>query len=238
MYKFIFGFLAGLAAASGYFLWGDPKRELSEGPEMSVESHDRRSLPHEPPQPVNARATPAVLGAERKTGGRGTAGATGGDGTSRSATPVPSPEKLDIPGGVLGADAAKATPLAELLGAFRVDCQFGPGGGGSWPRGNLFPHTAAWQGGLVTFDAVDIATGKARLKNFSGMTGTPDGELDVRVFATDSGLHFTVFKPDGELMAASVYASLDVQRKHIAVVSLHGPNLAHESAQFYGACTL
>jgi hypothetical protein len=148
------------------------------------------------------------------------------------------PPTAEIPGGALDEDAASRTPLKQLLEAFRIDCQYGPGFGGRWPKGELLPHGAAWQGGPITFDTIDLDAGTAKLKNSSGFTRTLDGELEVRVHATDTGLHFTVFAPGGELIVASVYGALDTQRRNAAVASFHGPYLEHESAQFYGACTL
>jgi hypothetical protein len=148
------------------------------------------------------------------------------------------PPTVEVPGGALDPYAASRAPLKQLLEAFRIDCQYGPGFGGAWPKGELFPHGAAWQGGPITFDTIDLDAGTARLKNSSGFTRTLDGELEVRVHATDTGLHFTVFAPGGELIVASVYGALDTQRRNAAVASFHGPYLEHESAQFYGACTL
>jgi hypothetical protein len=152
--------------------------------------------------------------------------------------PTESPAPPDIPGGALDEAGAAREPLEELFGSFRIDCQYGPGYGGRWPEGTLLPHTAAWQGGPITFDTVDLDAGTARLKNSSGLTRTLDGELEVRVHATRTGLHFTVFAPGGELIVATVYGALDAERRNLAVVSFHGPGLDHESAQFYGACTL
>jgi hypothetical protein len=148
---------------------------------------------------------------------------------------TPNDQFDEIPGGSV---TAPTPALASLFEAFRIDCQYGPGYGGRWPHGALLPHTAAWQGGPITFDTIDLEARTARLKTTSGLTRTLDGELDVRVHATDTGLHFTVFAPGGELIVASVYGVLDAQRRNPAVVSFHGPHFDHESAQFYGACSL
>ena len=121
--------------------------------------------------------------------------------------------------------------------AFRVDCLYGPGYGGNWSNGVASPHTAAWQGGQITFDTIDLAKGTALLKTTSGLTRTENGELEVSVQATQTGLHFTVFAPGGELIVATVYGTLDAQRRNATVASFHGPHLGNESAQFYGACT-
>jgi len=158
--------------------------------------------------------------------------------TEISVAPPGPPPRAEVPGGTLDAAAASRAPLKQLLEAFRIDCQYGPGFGGRWPKGELLPHGAAWQGGPITFDTIDLEAGTALLKNSSGLTRTLDGELEVRVHPTHTGLHFTVFAPGGELIVASVYGALDAQRRNSAVVSFHGPHLEHESAQFYGSCTL
>ena len=51
------------------------------------------------------------------------------------------------------------------------------------------------------------------------------------------GLHFSGFKPDGELLAMTVFGALDQAGRYRAVLSLHGTKFDHESAQFYGWCT-
>lgn len=148
---------------------------------------------------------------------------------------IPTVTSLEIPGGELTGDGEAG---AKLLDAFRIDCEYGPGHGGRWPRGMLTPHTASWQGGPITFDTIDLGAGTARLRNAPGLTRNLEGELDVRVHATDTGLHFTVFAPGGELIVATVYAAHDSQRRQLGVVSFHGPRMDHESAQFYGACSV
>jgi len=146
---------------------------------------------------------------------------------------------LELPGGGLTAQrSGDLVPLDKLLSSMRVRCVFDRGAGGQWPSGKLFPHTAAWQGGPVDFESVDILDNRARLVGSQGLTGTIDGITDIRVTATNSGLHFSGFKPDGELFATTVFGALDSDGRYLAVMSTHGTGFDHESAQFYGACTL
>ena len=70
----------------------------------------------------------------------------------------------------------------------------------------------------------------------TGATGSLDGETDARVTATDSGLHFSTFTPKGELVVTSVYAAADGTGRYLAVISRHGTEFDHESAQVYGTC--
>jgi len=146
---------------------------------------------------------------------------------------------LELPGGKLGAQrSGDSDSLDRLLSSMKVRCTFDRGAGGQWPSGKLFPHSAAWQGGPVDFESVDILDNRARLVGNPGVTGTIDGVTDIRVTASNSGLHFSALKPDGELFATTVFGALDSDGRYLAVMSTHGTGFDHESAQFYGACTL
>jgi len=148
------------------------------------------------------------------------------------------PPALELPGGGLNAKrSGDSGPLDKLLSSMKVRCTFDRGAGGYWPSGKLFPHTAAWQGGPIEFESIDILDNRARLIGNPGVTGTIDGVAEIRVTATNSGLHFSGFKPDGELFATTVFGALDSDGRYLAVMSTHGTGLDHESAQFYGGCT-
>jgi hypothetical protein len=240
VYRFLLGLILGAAAAAlALHLFGDDGRaddaqRMPGAADTSIAAapFDRDGSAVAQPETRSTGVAPDVQDA-----GTPTVDSWAGS-SAEVAAPVKNPA-AEVPGGVLDEieSAGEREPLESLLGSFRVDCLYGPGAGGNWPNGRVFPHTAAWQGGFVTLDTIDIAANKARLKASSGFTRTQDGELDVRVTATDTGLHFTVFAPGGELIVASVYAALDADRKHRAVITFHGVNLNHESAQFYGAFT-
>ena len=118
-----------------------------------------------------------------------------------------------------------------------VYCQFDAGAGGQWPRGRILAHGAAWQGGPLEFDAINLVEQTAQMTRNPWTAASPEG-TPLRVTATNSGLHFSGFKPDGELIAVTVFGALDSEERHMGVVSLHGTNLDHESAQFYGWCSV
>jgi hypothetical protein len=74
--------------------------------------------------------------------------------------------------------------------------------------------------------------------NGAGATGTLEGSIAIRVTATNDGLHFSGFNGRGELVAVTVFGALDSAGRYRAVLSMHGSQLDHESAQFYGGCTI
>jgi hypothetical protein len=228
----IIGFLLGAAAAAIIMTLLDDRHE------ERADSRDHVETPAtftDVPQPA-ARATARTPTSERATATRPDSSANLADEGSAAVPPTPI-RTAKIPGGSPGEDQDTNLPLKRLVEAFRIDCLYGPGYGGNWSNGMPSPHTAAWQGGQITFDTIDVASGTALLKTSSGLTRTENGELEVSVQVTQTGLHFTVFAPGGELIVATVYGILDAQRKNAAVASFHGPHIGNESAQFYGACT-
>jgi len=132
--------------------------------------------------------------------------------------------------------SARTAPLNALLNSIRVRCDFGPGGGGNWPNGNSQVHTAAWQGDEIVFESVDLEAEKAEMTGTQGATGSSAGKTDVLVTATDTGLHFSGFTPRGELVVTSVFGAVNGSGRYLAVMSRHGTQFDHESAQFYGSC--
>lgn len=151
---------------------------------------------------------------------------------------VPLQPELHIPGGRLeAARLPEPSPLDKLLDAFRVRCAFGAGAGGHWPAGKLFPHTAAWQGGPLDFENIDLTGLTARMVGNEGVTGSVQGVLEVRVTPTATGLHFAAFNPRGDLILTSVYGVRDASGAHRAVLTMNGQGMDNESAQFYGSCT-
>lgn len=144
---------------------------------------------------------------------------------------------LAMSGAQLAADpASRPAELAALLRAVSIDCEFGPGGGGQWPNGKLNVHGASWQGGPIAFEAVDIEAGTAQMQGSVGATGSLDGKSEVRATAANQALHFSGITPKGELVVVSVFAKTNEPSRHLAVISRHGTQLDHESAQFYGTC--
>jgi hypothetical protein len=151
----------------------------------------------------------------------------------------PRQSSLEIPGGQLGEQRfGDIAPLDKLLNSMSVYCTFDAGAGGMWPHGKLLPHSAAWQGGPLEFDAINLAEHTAQLTRHPWTTSMSDSATTLWVTATDTGLHFSGIKPDGELLATTVFGALDSEGRYRSVLSLHGARLDHESAQFYGWCTV
>jgi len=154
-----------------------------------------------------------------------------------NAAPMPA-ATLGLPGGNLDArDRDTIPPLDKLLGSMSVFCTFDPGAGGQWPKGRIFPHTAAWQGGPIEFDAINLAEHSALMTRHPWAVASAESAVSVSATATGSGVHFSGFNPEGELLALTVFGALDFQGRYRAVLSLHGTKMDHESAQFYGWCT-
>ncbi len=150
----------------------------------------------------------------------------------------PARAELQLSGARLDADrAAGESPADKLLDSPNAYCVFDPGAGGQWPKGTLLAHTAAWQGGPIEFESIDLAANHAQM-NGSGVTGTLEGSIGIRVTATNDGLHFTGFNGRGELVAVTVFGAVDSAGRYRAVLSMHGSQMDHESAQFYGGCTI
>lgn len=237
MNRFLAGLLLGAVATTLVALSMWPEEPLAHSgagaasDDREVTTEDKANPPRQGSETELARGAdepPPLQATPSDTSSRLSA-----SGTLR-ASGLPS---LEIPGGKLdGARAAAPAPQDVLLGAFRVRCAFGDGAGGHWPAGRLTPHTAAWQGGPIDFDAIDLSTSMARMLADSGVTGSTDGALDVRVTPTVTGLHFTAFNPRGDLLLVTVYGEHDAAGSHRAVLTMNGRGMDNESAQFYGRC--
>jgi hypothetical protein len=146
------------------------------------------------------------------------------------------PNNIFQPGNVSAPVAADAGEMHRLLDAVRISCQFGPGHGALWKNGQPAMVTSSWQGGPIMYDQIAMADGTAMMLGSEGATGSNTGEVKVRVAATRAGLHFASFVPRGDLISTTVFAALDENRRHIAVMSMHSPGFDHNSSQFHGVC--
>jgi hypothetical protein len=146
---------------------------------------------------------------------------------------------VGLAGGKLDAqNRAVAPPLDKLLASMSAYCTLDAGAGGQWPQGRILAHTAAWQGGPLEFDAINLVDQTAQLTRHPWAVASADSAISLSVTATNSGLHFSGFEPNGELLVMTVFGTLDSEARYRAVLSLHGTKLDHESAQFYGWCTI
>jgi hypothetical protein len=125
--------------------------------------------------------------------------------------------------------SAASSPLRGLMDTLMLRCQFDPGHGANWSNGNPVVHSAAFQGGPVVYQIVDLDFGQAFAQENTGTT-------EVRVAATNTGFHFSGFTRRGELVVVTAYAAVDQSGSYRAVMSRHGMGFENESAQFYGSC--
>jgi hypothetical protein len=126
--------------------------------------------------------------------------------------------------------------LDVLLSAISISCQFDPGYSGGWSGDDIRVYSAAWQGGLIVYDSVDLTAGKARMTGSEGATGSKIGEVKVRAAATSNGLYFSGFSPRGDLITTTVFAERDKLNRYMAVMSSHATEMGHNSSQFHGRC--
>jgi hypothetical protein len=238
MKRSLTGFVVGVcgAGAAGYLFWGRGATEPPEAPKLAGTSAPRLT-DAEHVTPGSARDAPAsAVAADREAVRPAT---TDRVPPSPGENALPRHSSLEIPGGKLGAQRlGEIAPLDKLLNSMSVYCTFDAGAGGQWPQGRVLAHTAAWQGGPLEFDSINLAEHTALLTRHPWATAMTGDPTTLWVTATDAGLHFSGFKPDGELLATTVFGALDSQGRYRSVLSLHGTRLDHESAQFYGWCTV
>lgn len=154
---------------------------------------------------------------------------------------APSSNVASTPGNREGADSPQtvaATPAETLLNASSVKCDFSPGNSGFWHNQTLSSGTAAWQGGALVYDSIDIAAGTARITGNRSLTGSSTDGATVSAVPTKTALHLYGVAPNGTLSATTIFgAARNAAGHYNAVMSYHGPNLGdQESAQFYGTC--
>lgn len=130
-----------------------------------------------------------------------------------------------------------ATPLEGLSHTTSIRCEFSPGNGANWSDGKIQLHGAAWQGGPIVYDSVNVDAGTAHMTGSEGATGSSTGESNVHVASTSVGLHFWGVTAGGRLIATTIYDPPVAIGRYVAVMSRHAdPLVERESAQFYGTC--
>jgi hypothetical protein len=135
--------------------------------------------------------------------------------------------------------AAKATPAEALLNAGAIKCDFSQGNSGFWQNQALTVGTAAWQGGPIMYDSINLAAGTARMTGTAALTGSVTDGANVTAVATNSALHLYGVASNGTLSSTTIFgAARNAAGHYNAVMSYHGPGLHNdqESAQFYGTC--
>ncbi len=124
--------------------------------------------------------------------------------------------------------------LDDLLDSANIRCTFGPGNGGSWPQGKLTVGDAAWQGGPVDFQSIDIKAGTAQM--LGNVARSRSGQMPVTVSATSSGINFAGTAGNGTLTVITMFSRFDNAGHHTAVLSMHDGQQDIDTAQFYGSC--
>ncbi len=135
-------------------------------------------------------------------------------------------------------DVAEAI-LSSLLAPADVYCEFGIGNGANWPNATLNVYEAEWQGGPVSFQAVNLDAGTAQMAGTVDATDSLTGTIAARVIPTASGLHFLALTPNGYLITATVFGERDETGRFIAVMSRHEGEVGQiytTGTQFYGVC--
>lgn len=139
-------------------------------------------------------------------------------------------------GGRLNPESSRPSSLASLLRTFTLECVFDPGYGVHWEGGKAEPGPVVWHGGPLVYETIDLDAGTAQLTGSQGSTGSLEGRIEQRVVATNTGLHFSGFNHNAELVVTSVFGAIDTAGRYMAVMSRHGLRDNHESAQVYGSC--
>jgi hypothetical protein len=195
-----------------------------------------RAIATSPPHPGNAAQPPSTRAAEPGLEDKGP--------PVESAAFFLAPVKSDDVSTALSTDhegaaildSADKDPPPNLADSTKIWCRFSPGNGAWLREDNISMYELAYQGGPITYEAIDMDTGTARMTGSEGATGSLEGSLDVRVTATRSGLHFSAFNSRGELLVATVFGTVDKQGRHLAVMATHGTHPWDGSFQIYGAC--
>ncbi len=146
---------------------------------------------------------------------------------------------VDRVAGTASPDEVADEILSALLNPTDVRCEFDAGNGGNWPTATLNVHDAEWQGGPLSFQAVNLDAGTAQMVGTVGATDSLDGTIEARAIPTRIGLHFLALTQNGYLITTTVFSERDDSGRFVAVMSRHegarGAILT-EGAQFYGTC--
>jgi hypothetical protein len=133
--------------------------------------------------------------------------------------------------------------IDALLTAPRIWCDFGDGNNQGIRIGErLTTAGAAWMGGPLEFDLLDVDRGTARLVGSLGATGSRKGEVKMRVIVDGARVHFMGLLPTGTLQSITIYGdrSPNLGRdagRHVAVLSRHEPSgFLTYGVQFLGSC--
>ncbi len=146
---------------------------------------------------------------------------------------IVAPATLAMNAGPLNEDPSRSKALSSLFNSSTINCDVSAGQGAYWSGVGPQVHSISYQGGPFAFQAIDLQDQTATMVGDFGFT---QGDLGVRVTATDDGLFFAGFNRAGDLIIVTVYSALDGAGHYRMVMSEHARQFNNESAQFYGAC--
>jgi hypothetical protein len=214
----------------------------SPGPESPrvIVNDDPGAIPT-PRPPASAPASmerDAALAPEAPVATASAAAANGSPGPA-TATGPEAAQHPPIPRAVLADDIkARPAPLNGLLGASSLRCDIEVAQGANWSQGKASLHAINYGGGPFSLDSIDLEAATAMMSGGSGVTGSMDGELQMRTTAGNKGLTFAGFTRHGDLLMVTVYPALDSSGRYRTVMTTFGDQFHHETAQFYGACDI
>jgi hypothetical protein len=234
-----------LACAGGVLAWlalrGSRSHEGASSPAPAAIEHPEPSAttsitkPAVPASPIQRRDVVPQRGPHDLTLANRGSGPAPALETAAADTAGP-PKMLSLPESTAPADADRSERLKALLNSSTLRCDIYAAQGANWSSGKAITHGIQYGGGQFWYQAIDVESGTATMTGTSGVTGSPTGDLDVRVTPMKSGLSFSGITRRGEIVIVTVYAAADTEGHYPAVMSRHGPMLNQESAQFYGGC--
>jgi hypothetical protein len=123
----------------------------------------------------------------------------------------------------------------------RLVCEFSDGSN-AMPRSGRSSGSdgAVWQGGAITYDAINFAEGTAQMLGSVGATGSQEGHADARVIARGPRVDFLVSLPSGGMVFTTIFGESSENGRYVAVMSRHeglrAPGTGTYGAQFIGSC--
>jgi hypothetical protein len=86
----------------------------------------------------------------------------------------------------------------------------------------------------VDFQLIDYGAGTAQM--LGNVAHSRAGQVPVNVATTSAEVNFTGTSANGTLTVVTMFARIDNQGHHTAVLSMHDGQHDIDTAQFYGVC--
>ena len=233
----VFAFAAG--ALVGAAIHGIANRDPgAESPRVTINDEPGAVTKPRPTKSAPASIERDAASAPDVPAAMASATAANGSADSASASAVAA-QQPPIPRAVLADDIkARPAPLNRLLEASSLRCDIEVAHGANWSQGKPALHAISYQGGPFALESIDLEAETAMMSGGSGVTGSMDGELEMRTTAGNKGLTFSAFTRYGDLLMVNVYPALDSSGRYRSVMTTFGDQFDHETAQFFGACEI